>query len=558
MLIDARTLAPNETVETDVCIIGSGPAGLALALEFAEQNFRVCLLESGGLERNEEVQSLSVGKTSKPYPEIAVTYNRQFGGTANIWHIQIGNQETGARFVPFNETDFEARPEIPYSGWPITRADMDPYYERAQAFCKLGPYNYTPDFWADEEAPQMKFASDRVKTIMCQFIRLTTFTQDHKQSVQKASNITTYYYAHVMELETNDTASTVSRVRVATAPGREFGVVAKIVILAAGGFETPRLLLLSNKVQKNGLGNEHDLVGRFFMDHPCYFGGLLFPNDKSTFNTSNLYDIRRVRGTPVMGRLALIEEVVRREGIMNVFGFFHPRVAGYRSKSLQSFRTLTQSLKQGKLPKNAGQHLGTAIAGIGELAHAAWSKLTRPKIDLTIADKGGWSYLSNKEKIFNSFEFFLSAEQVPDPNNRVTLMDECDFLGRPRIHLQWDWKHPIDLHTIKRAQEIFKEEFEKAGIGRLEVERDQNDMPYMTAASGHHLMGTTRMHVDPKQGVVDENCRVHGVSNLFIASSAVFPTGGQVNPTLTIAAMAIRLADHIKQVMATQVVTAER
>jgi choline dehydrogenase-like flavoprotein len=558
MLIDARTLPPEELIETDVCIVGSGPAGLTLATEFAEQNFRVCLLESGGLEKDDQVQSLSKGKVPKPYPDMDVTFNRQFGGTSNIWHIQIGNGEMGARFIPFNETDFEVRDEIPYSGWPFSRADLDTYYQRAQKICRLGPYNYEPEFWADAETPTLKFSSDRIKSIMCQFTRLTSFSQDLGATVKQASNITTYLYASVVEIETNDTASQATRLRVASAPGREFGVTAKLFILAAGGFEVPRLLLMSNQVQKNGLGNQHDLVGRFFMDHPCYFGGMWYPADKTMFSTSNLYDLRRVRGTPVMGRLALTEEVVRREGIMNVFGFLHPRTAGYRSKAVQSFRTLAQSLKKGKLPKKTAYHLGNTIGGLGEVASTAWKKFLQPKVDLTVADKGGWSYLPEKDRIFNAFELFLSAEQVPDPNNRLTLMNERDYLGRPRVELTWSWKHPIDVHTIKRAQEIFKEEFEKAGLGRLEVERDENDIPYMTASSAHHLMGTTRMHTDPKQGVVDENCRVHGMSNLFIASSAVFPTGGQVNPTLTIVAMSVRLADHIKQVIASSMAIAER
>ncbi|MBD2461560.1 GMC family oxidoreductase [Oscillatoria sp. FACHB-1407] len=559
MIIDAHTLAAGETVETDVCIVGSGPAGLALAVELAGQNFRVALLESGGLEEpNAATQDLSKGKTAPGYPDLDITYNRRFAGTSNIWHIQVGEGEMGARFVPFNETDFEERADIPYSGWCITRQDLDPFYERAQSICKLGPYNYEPDYWKDANTPTLEFKSDRIKTIVCQFTRLNKFIPENRAVVEQASNITAYLHATVVEIETNDTAEAVTRLRVASAPGKEFGVVAKLFILATGGIEVPRLLLASNRVQKEGLGNQHDLVGRFFMDHPCYLGGLWYPASPQLFNTTSFYDIRRVKGTPIMARLVLAEEVVRKEGIMNVFGFLHPRTAGYRSRVLQSLRTLTQSLRKGKLPKQAGRHLGTVLGGVGDIISITWKRLQQPKVDLTRADKGGWSSLPQKDKVFTCFEMFLSAEQVPDPEKRITLMDERDALGRPRVKLDWNWKHPIDIHTIKRAQDIFKEEIEKAGLGRLDVIRDDNDLPYMTAASAHHLMGTTRMHPDPKQGVVDENCRVHGVSNLFIASSAVFPTGGQVNPTLTIVAMSIRLADHIKAVMASQMVGAER
>ncbi|MBD2070673.1 GMC family oxidoreductase [Leptolyngbya sp. FACHB-671] len=556
MMIDARTLPLNETIETDVCIVGTGPAGMALALEFANKDFRVCMLESGGIERDEEIQDLSRGKTAHRYPDLEVTYNRQIGGTANIWHIQVGKNEMGARFVPYNETDFEYREEIPYSGWPFSRADLDPFYQRAQSICGLGPYNYDPDYWSDAKTPKLPLKGDRLKTVMCQFVRIKTFIQKNREVIQQAKNITTYYYANVLEVETDETASIATGVRVASAPGQEFFVKAKVVILAAGGFEIPRLLLLSNKVQKTGLGNQHDLVGRFFMDHPCYFGGVWYPSRKQMLNTSDLYDLRQVNGTPVMGRLALTSEVVRQEGILNVFGFLHPRQAGYRSPAIQSARTLANSLRRGKLPKNLFKHLGDVLGGFGDLVAVARKRLSKPTADLAAADKGGWSYLPDKDKLFNSFELLLSAEQIPDPNNRITLMEECDRFGRPRVQLHWTWKNDLDLRTIRRAQQIFKEEFEKAGLGRLEI-GDPNAEPEMTASSAHHLMGATRMHNDPQQGVVDENCKVHGVSNLFIASSSVFPTGGQVNPTLTIVALSVRLADQVKQVMASNVAMAE-
>jgi choline dehydrogenase-like flavoprotein len=550
MMIDARTLPGHEVIETDVCIVGCGPAGLTLALEFANQNFRVCLLESGGLEEPDaEAKSLSRGKTPPGYPAMEVVYNRQFGGTAAIWHIQIGNGEIGARFIPFNETDFDQRSEIPYSGWPITRADMEPFYERAQTICKLGPYNYEPEYWEREDTPQIRFSSDRIKSIICQFTRAATFHQDYREVIQQAQNITNYLHATVAEIETNEAASEVTALRVISEPGKEFRITAKVFILAAGGIEVPRLLLLSNQVQKEGLGNQNDLVGRFFMDHPCYFGGLWFPPSRQLFNQAGLYDLRRVDNTPIMGRFVLTQEVVRREGVMNVFGFLHPRTAGYKSLAVQSLKTLLSSIRSGRMPKDVGKHLGIVLNGVGDITAIALKRLFSPKIDLTPADKGGWSYLPNKDKLFTSFELFLSAEQVPNPNNRIVLIDEKDPLGRQRVQLHWDWKHPIDLHTIRKAQEIFKEEIERAGLGRLEIQRDEGNIPYMTASSAHHLMGTTRMHNDPKQGVVDENCRVHGISNLYIASSSVFPTGGQVNPTLTIVAMAVRLADHIKQVM---------
>ena len=142
------------------------------------------------------------------------------------------------------------------------------------------------------------------------------------------------------------------------------------------------------------------------------------------------------------------------------------------------------------------------------------------------------------------FELNHMTEQSPNPHSRVTLSDERDIFGRNRVRLDWRLT-PLDMRSIIKAQEIIDQELRYAGLGRLEIEL-RTETPPEHLEGGWHHMGTTRMHRDPKRGVVDEHCRVHEITNLFIAGPSVFPTGGYANPVLTFVALAIRLADYIK------------
>lgn len=557
MLIDARTLPSEETIDTDVCIVGTGPAGLTLAREFIEQDFRVCLLESGGLEPDAETQSLCVGETvGETYSELDILRRRQCGGTANDWTVQIAPGQLGVRYGQLDQVDFEKREWLPYSGWPFDLSYLEPFYERAQSICQAGPFAYDAEAWEDAQTPQLPFIGNRVKSTMFLFGPSAAFTQDLRDQARQASNITLYLNANVVGLETNETAKTVTRVQVACLSGSKFWVSAKIVILATGGIENARLLLLSNQTQKTGLGNQNDLVGRFFMDHPLVRTGEFIPRDRRLFNSTAIYDRRRVNNTIVMGKLALTNEVMRSEQVLNMSAMLFPRYPIYQSEAVRSLKQLIGSLGRAKLPADAPKHLRNVSTGVGDILAAAYRGLVvkplRPDIPADLA-RSGWSEWKNKEQKFGYFEVFSQTEQAPDPDNRVMLSDQRDRLGCPKVKLSWRWRE-IDIHNVKRAQKILAEEIARSELGQLQIDQD-GERPFLFTPTTHHHMGTTRMHPDPKQGVVDEHCQVHDVSNLFIAGSSVFPTGGYANPTLTIVALAVRLADQVKKTMALSGVT---
>lgn len=574
MIIDARTLSKNECIKTDICIAGAGVAGVALAREFIGEEFRVCLLESGGLGPDRATQSLFWGNNvGHPYFPLDTARTCGFGGSSNRWTAPGANSSLGVRLRPLDDIDFEEREWIPDSGWPFHKSDLDPFYVRAQKTCKIGPFTYDPEDWEDpQHTPRLPFLNERVATTIFQFGSRDAFTNDYRKEIDLAHNIMVYTYANVVEIETTENKNTVSRLQIACLGGKKVQVSAKLFVLAMGALETPRLLLISNKRQSTGLGNQHDLVGRYFMEHPHLWSGVFIPSNPDILNSIGLYRTHRVGGLPIMGKLTLSKEVLRAEKILNYCVSMHPTFLGTRqnlapnlpilswplqtaqprepsyiqphfkkesSKGVESLKVLLSSASKEHVPEEPGNLLGNVLFYIDKIGAAGYRKL-----------RAEFSRIARK---FNRptrrlvFEMNHMTEQSPNPNSRVTLSDEKDPFGRNRICLDWQL-NPLDIRSIIRAQQIIDEELRRANLGKLRIDL-KDETPPSNLEGGWHHMGTTRMHKNPKQGVVDENCRVHDIRNLFIAGPSVFPTCGYANPVLTTVALAIRLADHIKALM---------
>lgn len=546
MLIDAYTLPEDHVVETDVCIIGSGPAGISLAREFIGRNIQVCLLESGGLNADPQIQTLTqAGTTGDPQMSLFLSRHRQVGGNSNRWAIKIGNGQMGVRYAPLDAIDFEQRDWLPYSGWPFSRAQLNPYYERAQAVCKVGMLDYEADRWESKKAQRLPLDSDRFTTTMFQFGARDVFAQEYRQALAQAGNITLYYNATVVELVANEAAKAVTRVRVTNLQGRRFTVAAKVFILAQGGLENARLLLASKRQQTCGLGNQHDLVGRFFMDHPLVGGGMFRPNNPKLFDQMALYDLRQVNQVPMMGKLTPAKALMQREQLLNVGILLFPRPNLRQFKAIASFKCLLEELVDGNLPTQIPQHLLNTLQGLDYIALASYLTAKHKQSLLHGFGRGGWSELANNQRRFKQFQLFYQVEQAPNPSNRVTLSADRDPLGCQKLELHWRWGE-LDARSIRRTHALLAAELARSGLGELLLEDPTREPQVLTGGVAHH-MGTTRMHVDPKQGVVDDQCCVHGIENLFVAGSSVFPTGGYANPTLTIVALSLRLADHVQQ-----------
>jgi choline dehydrogenase-like flavoprotein len=534
MVIDARAEDTGAVVEADVCIVGGGVAGITLAREFIGTPFEVCLLESGGLQQDAETQSLSAGENvGYPYYPLEAAGARCLGGSSALWHTPAGDHSVGARMRPLDPIDFEERDWVPFSGWPFRRCDLDPYYERAQALGRISPASYDVQDWANPDTcPTVPFGDD-VQTIVYKVCRQDLFTRAYRGEVSRAANVTTCLHANVLEIDASDMADHVTRLRARTVKGNELLVSARIYVLAAGGIETPRLMLLSNRQRPAGLGNQHDLVGRFFMEHLHFWSGMLVLPETHCFDGTAFYnDVHTVKDVAVIGKLALSERVLRRERLLNhniqLIPDRRPDPFTYRGldeRPKESFKALLRGDVSG-----IGAHLRNVVSGWDDLARAAVRRLRAAPSPRPV------------------FVFANMTEQIPNPDSRVTLGRDLDAFGQPRARLDWKIAQQ-DISSAIRTQEIIGSALEKIGWG--DFHRDLVEaVPPEGTHGGYHHMGTTRMHAHPTQGVVDPNCCVHGIDNLYIAGPSVFPTGGYANPVLTTLALSLRLADHVKGVLA--------
>ncbi len=526
MLIDARKIDEGTVVEADVCIIGAGAAGITMAREFIGQSYKICLLESGGFDVDGDTQSLYDGKNiGHSYYPLDISRLRFFGGTTNHWE--------GAS-IPMEAIDFEARDWVPHSGWPITFSDLEPYYQGAQAICEVGPFDYSAETWGRDDRPPVKFASNRLINTILQSSPPTRFGEKYRNEILDAPNIDTYLYANVTEIEASENSRSITSLHVTSLEKNPFFVKSRIFILATGGIENARLLLLSDRVQKTGLGNQNDLVGRFFMEHPVDETGYFLPTKFSRkfygWYRRKFNDGGRTGEIAVSGFLKVSEQAMRENKLLNSAFSLSSTNMERVSKGVDSLNKILDDLGDGDLPDEFSEHLGNVIDDIDDVSLAVYRKVT------------------GKQRTI--FRLSYWAEQSPNPDSRVSLYSELDALGQKKARLDWRLNGQ-DQRNIIRLHEILSEELGRAGLGRLRLDfdEDSNDWLSMLRGSFHH-MGTTRMHKDPKQGVVDADCRVHGISNLYVAGSSVFTTSGQANPTLTIVALSLRLADHLKEELA--------
>jgi len=560
VFVDARTLPDDTLVQTDVCILGGGAAGITLARELAGQRFRVALLEAGGLDEESATPSLHEGQNvGIPYFPLERARLRYFGGSTNHW---------GGWSRPLDEIDFEKRSWIPYSGWPFLRSELDPYYERANRACGLGPALYDFADWrealarAGRRAPPI--GPERLVDSVFQVIpdEGLRFGRVHREELLAASNLDVYLHANGVEIETGPEARDVRTLRVACLEGPKLRFAAKIFVLASGGLEIPRLLLASNRTRPAGLGNDRDLVGRFFLEHPYIRTGLaLFTRP---YRPCTVHPVP-IGSSLVVETLGASPEMQRREHLAN-FGIRLLPVVGEWTGAVKRL-----------LGRGAGTT--TPVAGISSLRQIArdWRQVAA-LVSSRLMRRSARDILYGLP--YRTYSVHYTWEQIPDPDSRVRLSAERDALGLPRIELDWRLNDQ-DLETFLQAQRILGEEVAREGLGETRngtsredwerVLRDsagkiddlllrKNNQHLATLVVGeeatspvligsYHHLGTTRMSDDSSQGVVDRHSRVHGVENLYVAGGSVFPTVGVSNPTLTIVALAIRLADRIKSVL---------
>ncbi|CAN5717603.1 GMC family oxidoreductase [soil metagenome] len=547
MLLPADENPPDDILSADVCIIGAGPAGMALARRLRKEALRLCILESGDLFPDDLSQKLNEGVIETPHSvrNYSTTSSRLrgVGGTANAWNVQLTADEPPrlARFAPLDESDFARRPWVAGSGWPWGKADLDPHYEVAQSLCGLGPFEYSPTPWKDDRHRPLGLG-DRIRTSVFQLGDREVWTDAGPRELGQARNVTLCPRATVTDLETNEAHTTVTGCLAARPGERGLRVSARVFVLACGGIENARVLLSSANSERRALGNGSGLVGRFFMEHPIVRMGDLWPARRGAFEEAGLYDLRRVRGTAIMGHLSLTDEALRREEILSVGMVLVPRPRPRVPGALRSLKEFA-AVRRERLPGKPAAQVRSIVTGASGTALYAYDRFVKDAYFHSM-NRGGWARREGNASRYRLWQVFGGIEQAPDASNRVSLGNERDDLGQRQVRLQWGWRE-AELETLRRAQSILEEDCTRTSFGRFVASRFDGEPPPLHGA--HHHLGTTRMDADPARGVVDADCGVHGVGNLYLAGASVFPTSGYVNPTLTVVALAVRLADHIAQ-----------
>ena len=486
MLRDARSLADGADLSADLCVVGAGAAGITLARRLAGRGLRVIVLESGGFEIEPAHQALYRGVMSGIDTWALDDHRwRLFGGSTARW---------AGWCMPLLPSDFEPREHIPASGWPFGFDDLAPYYALAHEDLELGPLDYDAAALAAADGMPLIEGGGRLETHVFRYSPPTRMGTRYRAELEAAEDVDVWMWANAVDLVLDDPLARIERVACATLGGVRFTVTAGRCVLAMGGLENARLLLASRSQVEGGVANSSGLVGAMFMEHPHMYGtaawiepGVLDDQFYRRHSTAG-------GGVQIRGALALSEE----------------------TRASERLPHLTATLEESPVEDaSTGPVPATAVAA-----------------------------LSGRPRDARLFALTVRAEQTPDPAIALSLTKERDALGLPRVDLHWEVGSD-DRRAYARALDILGAELGAAGLGRLWTPLDGEGRLERSIRPGGHHMGTARMHVEPDRGVVDGDGRAHDVENLYVAGSAVFPTGGAANPTLTIVALAARMAEHL-------------
>ena len=523
MLIDGRQLTSSQTINTELCILGGGPAGITLANELKSAFDNIVLLEAGGEQYETEIQALyEADSFPEFYPDPKVSRLRFLGGASNHWANNTS---------PFSKIDFEVREWVANSGWPVSYDEFHPYYEKAAQYCQTGNDGYDTHDWM----PKLQLGS-LVKE--AKFSRLaiakaslppTRFYISHGQPLVESSNVSIYKYASLVDIEFDEIQKRIISATFTSYTGVQHKVIADKFVMNLGGLENARMLLYFNQKYNNKLGNHNDNVGRYFMDHPTMNAAHLISDEKA-LNSMSILDQSRY----IVSFFELQQQTLKDNETINLRMPVVGASEYQLSDGISSFHILKNAFSHGELPDQFFTHIGNLVFDADMVIEA----IARKEFDTKLFD-------SAQDRV--GFQIPMMVEQLPERDNRIYLSSQKDRLGIPKLSIEWKVSQ-ANKDMMWKSLELFARDMGIMSLGRLRLLRERSSRLFGDQMGfGHHHMGTTRMSENEAHGVVDKNCQVFGVDNLFIAGSSVFPTGSHVPPTLTITALAVRLADYLKE-----------
>jgi choline dehydrogenase-like flavoprotein len=567
---------PGSEFEADIAVIGAGPAGITITREFLDSPYRVLLIESGLVEEDGAHTALNdIESAGEPMGEAAVNFRRKFhsgtmpsfnqqaqpyglrlralGGSAKYW---------GGRSATFDEMDFAKRDWVPFSGWPVSRDSLISYFDRAAEWLNLGPNCYDESFWKLLGGNVGRPPLDRSKLRSCfwQYARsrlnlteMKSFAADFQAF--HADNVRVLVNATVTQIETANDGKAFSHLEVSTLDNARSKVNARICVLASGSIENARLLLTSNRVCEEGLGNKHGVVGRFLMDHPGTRLGHFARSDIQKARSLGFHTLRKDGHFRLYQHgLTFSPELQAEEKLLNAAIYTVSEISP--DDPIDALKRLARFKSENPFADVLAliTSIGLLSKGIGVkifLNRLMPHSLQKLIINFFMAVNPSFVVREYQSKgvphKLDCLSIHVMTEQQPNPESRIVLSESKDRLGIPKAKAIWKISE-VDRHNVLRIGQLLQQELPKAGLpspvmADWIVANRPDDAPLVDMA---HMTGTTRMSNDPATGVVDVNCKVHGVENLYITGASVFPTSGHANPTLMITSLALRLADHLK------------
>jgi choline dehydrogenase-like flavoprotein len=526
-----------------VLIVGAGPAGIVLALELRRRGIDVLMLAGGSDGFDPKFQALAEAEIADPrrHAPMGIAVGRALGGTSLLW---------GGRCVPFDDIDFADRPHVPLAGWPLTHDEIRPWYGVAMRYLNAGPAIFSAP------VPALPAMAD------CRIDRLERWSERrnlrrlHAAALAGDPGLKIVLSAVATAVEVDPVTGRAAGVRVCLLSGERFTLRPRTIVLACGGLETTRLMLASRLDHPRLFGGAGGMLGRMYMGHfEGRIADIVFDNGPAAHAFGFFVD---AGGRYARRRITICEEAQQRHGLLNIaFWPDNPLLADPAHESailslaylslaapllgrlLEPEAIRRKYLEHG--PREVRRHVRNILCGLPEAARDSLRFLYRR---YATSPRLPGFFIPNRAR---RYALFYHAEQAPNLASTISLSDARDALGMPRLRIDLRYSHE-DAASVVDAHDIVDRDIRAAGIGRLHhhfplEERAARVWDQMT--DGYHQIGTIRMAGDPAHGVVDADCRVHGTSNLFVASSAVFPTSGQANPTLLIAALAARLAAHL-------------
>jgi choline dehydrogenase-like flavoprotein len=531
LIVDLEKGGSVDQSDFEVCILGAGAAGITLATSLAQRGVRTLLLEAGGRRYNSRDQDLYWGEVGE-----GLAYNGLYDGRFRI----LGGSTTqwAGQILEFDDFVFEKRPWVPGSGWPFHKSELAPYYKRATELEGLagGPKD-AEEVWHLLGLQPPVFGADLVSEFSS-FTPKTNFAELHRDAIENDPNLTVCLHANACEFILGDDDTTVVGVRCKTFGGHETHFHARAFVLCVGGIEACRFLLQPQKDGTVAPWNRRDMVGRHFHDHVlCYVADIV---EQNSMLPDIFLDFVAVRGYRFQQKMKLPFETQRRLGTLDIAGFITFFTGGHddMARAYETVRWI-RTRRYEKLNTARLAHLGANFHKL------LWHRIPYSR---SIQSVGGSSRRSLKLNV--------NCEQNPLSEGRISLSPMQDALGSFRAKVDWRTSEQ-ELHSIRRYVEVVREMFQRNNLGRIvpipSLYADDKEFASTFRDSFHHL-GGTRMATSEEFGVVNPDLRLFGTKNAYVCSTSVYPSAGFANPTHTLIALALRLADHLQRGIVSRVI----